>query len=89
MEISARLYDCALCSQQVVICLGCDHGNVYCSPCALIARKQATRKYNHKYQQTPKGKANNAARQQKFRAKQHKKETKNVLEEKSRNFSIC
>lgn len=73
MEELARLYNCLLCHQQVKICSHCDRGNVYCSPCAPIARIQARRAAGHRYQNTPQGKLNHAKRQQKYRERQKNK----------------
>lgn len=73
MEENARLYNCLLCHQQVCICPLCDRGNVYCSPCASIARIQARRAAGRRYQNTPQGKLNHAKRQKKYRERQENK----------------
>ena len=71
MKHSSRLFSCSFCLQQVVICSHCDRGNIYCSPkCAINARKQYCKESNKRYQQTTKGKFNNALRQKRFRARQ-------------------
>ena len=59
-----RLFNCARCREQVCICQGCDRGNIYCPPCAPVARKELKQGYTNTYQKTEAGKANHAARQQ-------------------------
>lgn len=59
-----RLFNCARCGVQVFICQGCDHGNIYCPPCAPVARKESQQGYGNKYQKSDVGRANHAARQQ-------------------------
>jgi len=44
MQSSARLFNCARCQSQVVICSQCDRGNRYCGrACARVARRQSMR----------------------------------------------
>jgi len=44
MEPFARLYQCARCHHQVVICSECDRGNLYCAGgCARAARTGSLR----------------------------------------------
>ena len=63
---TARLYNCARCRCQVVICHHCDQGNVYCRPCAPVAGREAHRRADAKYQQTERGKQNHKVRQQRY-----------------------
>lgn len=73
---TARLYQCALCSAQVIICSNCDRGNIYCGVyCAKQARLENHRKSNRLYQKSFIGKINNAHRQSRFRERQNKKVT--------------
>ena len=45
MQSSARLFNCARCRCQVVICSHCDRGNIYCGKrCSQTARRQSRRK---------------------------------------------
>ena len=37
---TARLFNCARCGDQVVICSCCDRGHCYCQGCALAARQE-------------------------------------------------
>jgi len=76
MEKSARLYHCARCHQQVVICSHCDRGNIYCgSICSQLARIQNHRIANQRYQKSFKGKLHHAQRQRAFRQRQQQKVT--------------
>ena len=44
MQSSARLFNCARCRCQVVICSHCDRGNLYCGKrCSQAARRQSVR----------------------------------------------
>ena len=61
-----RLFNCARCREQVCICQGCDRGNIYCPPCAPVARKESRQGYSNAYQKTDAGRANHAARQQAY-----------------------
>jgi len=73
MEHSARLYNCARCHCQVVICSNCDRGNIYCAGgCAEAARRTSQRATGERYQQTYRGRLMHAARQSRYRAKVEK-----------------
>lgn len=73
---SARLFQCARCYAQTKICSHCDRGNVYCGDCALSARKKARQATSKRYQQSPAGRLNHAARQQSYRERQRLKTEK-------------
>ena len=71
---SARIYHCALCHQQVVLCRRCDFGNIYClKGCADKARKRKCREANCRYRQSHHGRSNAARRQANFRRRQRQK----------------
>jgi len=73
MENSARLYHCARCHRQVVICRRCDRGNIYCPDgCAEKARRDSLRNAGRRYQQTHQGRLRHAERQRRYRARQQK-----------------
>ena len=73
MELSSRLFNCALCHIQCVICSPCDNGQIYCSPdCSRSARKKSCNEGEKRYQQTPKGKLNHALRQKRYRERECK-----------------
>lgn len=76
MVESHRLLICARCDRQIRICTRCDRGNVYCSAlCADFARCRTLQEAGRRYQQTPAGRRNHAARQQRYRLRQWKKVT--------------
>jgi hypothetical protein len=61
-----------------MICQQCDHGQRYCADqCRQIAQKNAAKRAQTKYQNSRKGRINNAQRQQRFRQRQKQKD-KNV-----------
>ena len=73
MEPSARLFHCARCHAQVILCRACDRGHVYCrSGCAAAARRESLRRAGARYRGTRRGRHNNAERQRRFRARQPK-----------------
>lgn len=70
MEPTARLFQCALCHIQTMVCSKCDHGQIYCSDiCATFARKISLKAARARYQSTLKGKHNHAACQARYRMK--------------------
>ena len=67
---AARLYHCARCRSQVILCTHCDRGNLYCSKvCAKIARAVRHCAAALRYQATRSGKLNHALSQKRYRAK--------------------
>ena len=73
MENTARLYHCARCQCQVVICSDCDRGNIYCNKqCGEIARKASLRAAGRRYQRTRRGRFKHAERQRRYRTKTKK-----------------
>jgi hypothetical protein len=73
MSPSARLFHCARCHCQVILCRACDRGNVYCGKgCAQAARRTSLRRAGVRYRRTRRGRLNNAARQRRYRARQQK-----------------
>ena len=51
MEPTSRLFQCALCHTQVIVCSKCDHGQIYCSDsCSALARQQSLRAAGKRYQ---------------------------------------
>ncbi len=70
MERSARLYHCARCQKQVLLCRHCDHGQIYChSLCSALSRSERVRQTKRRYQQTLRGRTKHAARQKRYREK--------------------
>tara|TARA_R110002095_G_scaffold83944_2_gene72912 strand:- start:317 stop:742 length:426 start_codon:yes stop_codon:yes gene_type:complete len=76
MNPSARLYQCARCHCQVILCRHCDRGQVYCADgCADLARTVSQQRAARRYRLTRRGRFNNAQRQRRFRARQRQKVT--------------
>jgi hypothetical protein len=76
MKPSARLFHCARCHCQVILCRRCDRGNVYCTNgCADEARTESLRRAAERYRSTRRGRHTNAERQRRFRARQREKVT--------------
>jgi len=70
MEPTPRLFLCIRCHAQVVLCSGCDHGQIYCSEhCAHFARQQSLKLARLRYQHTFNGRRNHAACQARYRKK--------------------
>ena len=62
------MFNCARCQRLVVICRRCDRGQRYCSAdCAQGQRRRSVRDAGRRYQRSPLGARNNAARQKRWR----------------------
>jgi len=73
MDRTARLYLCARCRRQRVICRTCDRGQRYCgADCAQAARSATQRAAGVRYQDSRAGRFTHAARQRRYRARQNK-----------------
>lgn len=76
IEASHRLYHCLCCGVQVLICRGCDRGNVYCAgPCAGLRRRAGLRRAGACYQSSFRGAVRHAARQRRWRRRRAEKVT--------------
>jgi len=65
---SGRLFLCARCRAQVVVCRTCDCGQSYCSPeCADDARRASLLAAGRRYQHSLPGRTKHAARQRRYR----------------------
>ena len=74
METSARLFHCAHCFRQVIVCSCCDRSNIYCCPeCSQLARKKSLRDAGKRYQSSLKGRHKHANRQRHYRQRLAKK----------------
>ena len=72
MEHAPRLFQCALCHTQSIVCSKCDRGQIYCGTgCAIFARKKSMKLAGMRYQRTFNGKRNHAARQARYRMRQN------------------
>jgi hypothetical protein len=70
---SGRLFLCASCRDQVIICGCCDRGQIYCNHgCAWRARRQTVVAAGQRYQKTARGGRMHAARQGRYRARQER-----------------
>ncbi|NOT12209.1 MAG: hypothetical protein HOP23_10335 [Methylococcaceae bacterium] len=68
MEATCRLFLCARCRKQVLICRHCDRGQIYCADgCAKIARSHSLREAGRRYQQSRQGRFKQAKRIRRFR----------------------
>ena len=73
MESTGRLFLCAACRVQVLICSHCDRGQIYCpGPCALRARRESVRAAGRRYQSTHRGRHAHAQRTRRYRARRNK-----------------
>ena len=69
-EASCRMFLCARCRSQVLVCRRCDRGQIYCvGTCAQEARRDRQREARRRYQATPRGRAMHAARSRRYRAR--------------------
>ena len=76
MQSSARLFNCARCRCQVLICSHCDRGNVYCGKrSSETARRQSQRGAARRYQKTRRGGFAHAERQRRYRQRRRQKVT--------------
>jgi hypothetical protein len=68
--LSARLFLCAGCRIQSVICSCCDRGQIYCAgDCAARARHRAQRAAGQRYQTSRRGRLAHADRTRRYRAR--------------------
>ena len=73
MENTARLFNCARCHRQVVICRRCDRGNIYCGPgCSYRSRHESRRAAARRYQRSRRGRMAHAKRQRRYRSRVRK-----------------
>ena len=76
MQSSARLFNCARCRCQVVICSHCDRGNLYCGKrCSQAARRQSVRAAGKRFQNSRRGRFAHAERQRRYRQRRRQKVT--------------
>lgn len=72
MESTGRLFLCACCREQVLICRRCDRGQRYCRGCSKEARRASMREAGRRYQQSRQGRFAHAARARRHRARNKK-----------------
>ena len=84
MERGARLFLCARCRDQVLLCSHCDRGQRYCSAaCSRQARESAQREAAQRYQRSRRGRMAHAARARRWRSR-HRGDAKMVTHQGSR-----
>ena len=70
MPRSARLFLCARCRDQVLLCSHCDHGQLYCGrACSSASRHERRRETGQRYQRSRSGRLKHAARSACWRAR--------------------
>lgn len=74
MDRPARLFLCAQCRAQVVLCSHCDHGNRYCGrPCWRLARDAARGQSASRYQRSWRGRLAHAERSRRWRQRRRER----------------
>lgn len=72
-EVTGRLYLCARCRAQVVICKPCDRGQRFCTrECARATRREQVREAGRHYQDSRRGRLAHALRQARYRERRQK-----------------
>jgi hypothetical protein len=67
---SGRLFLCAGCRSQAIICSCCDRGQIYCNHgCASRARQRTLRAAGRRYERSQRGRQMHAARMGRYRAR--------------------
>ena len=70
MDRTARLFLCARCRDQVLLCSHCDRGQQYCSrACSILSRRERRRETARRYQSSRRGRLKHAARAACWRAR--------------------
>jgi hypothetical protein len=73
MQVTGRLFVCARCRVQVLICSPCDHGQIYCAgDCSQMSRRASVCEAGRRYQRTRKGRFAHAERSRRYRQRQRK-----------------
>ena len=89
VDESYRLFNCARCHRQIAICSTCDRGQHYCSPhCREIQQRRNRREAARRYQKTPHGARNNAARQKRWRLRSARRIVTTVTHHTSLSHSL-
>jgi len=72
-EVSCRMFLCARCRSQVLVCRRCDRGQICCAgACAKERRRDRQREARRRYQATPRGRAMHAERNRRYRARRRR-----------------
>ena len=88
MEAMGRLFLCARCRVQVLICSACDHGQVYCAGgCSQLTRRASVREAGQRYQRSRKGRFVHAERSRRYRERRQNVTHQGSLSPKFFGFS--
>lgn len=72
--LRGRVFTCARCQGEVVVCIGCDRGRRYCgSECSGQARRQAQQANGKRYQSSPAGSFAHARRSRRYRQRRRER----------------
>ena len=72
--LRGRLFSCAHCRLEVLVCIGCDRGRRYCgSECSAQARRQAQHATGKRYQSTRAGSFAHARRARRYRQRERER----------------
>jgi hypothetical protein len=73
MPASGRLFVCARCRAQVIVCRRCDRGQIYCDgDCSHISRQANMRAAGQRYQRSRHGRFAHAERMRRYRSRNNK-----------------
>jgi hypothetical protein len=72
--LRGRVFSCARCQVEVLVCIGCDRARRYCgSECSDQARRQAQHANGKRYQSSPAGSFAHARRSRRYRQRQRER----------------
>jgi hypothetical protein len=72
--LRGRVFSCARCQGEVLVCIGCDRGRRYCgSKCSGQARRQALHANGKRYQSSPAGRLAHARRSRRYRQRRRER----------------
>ena len=73
MPATGRLFVCARCRAQVIVCRRCDRGQIYCDgDCSELSRQASVREAGQRYQRSRHGRFAHAERMRRYRSRQNK-----------------
>ena len=73
MPATGRLFVCARCRVQVIVCRRCDRGQIYCDgDCSQLARQANLREAAQRYRRSRHGRLAHAERMRRYRSRQNK-----------------
>jgi hypothetical protein len=73
MPATGRLFVCARCRVQVIVCRRCDRGQIYCDgDCSQLARQANLREAAQRYRRSRRGRLAHAERMRRYRSRQNK-----------------